>query len=419
MAKPKRNEETGPTNSFRFNLPGLIFFSLCLVIGTALATGKFFNRPARPVSFAEIPTPDQQDKSTYTRQGPWGELLVRNIKLERPTEYITSELSAPQEERWFFEGMTVAQVKALFAANGISTATADQALAGDRVVVQETNILFLPDDRFILSMDPDTRRKLYAALYGRNVNFYLDYPYIFSKENLESIYTDARMHPDDVAVLKKLVYRNGEAMHLSDYAVLMGQIPTPERRILVSRALSRQSAALAGICVRPDTDIDKIASYWGHAPNVHFTDIRPLLESLKSLPRGGSIGLIYFLPPFARDRLYTYPMPAPDDPVMDCHWTTFNFSNLKPDNRFNDPNYILQYLKDNYYQIAAPALYGDIILLINDQQQFKHSAVYLADDLVFTKYGNNYTQPWLITRIADMQAVYPTLKPVYFRKKTD
>jgi hypothetical protein len=251
------------------------------------------------------------------------------------------------------------------------------------------------------------------------VNFYLDYPYIFSADNLNSIYADTRLNPDDVALLKKLVYRNGEAWHLSDYAILMAKIPTAGRRAAISRALSRQAAVLAGLCIRPDTDIDKMAGYWGHMNNVHFTDIRPLLESLKNLPHGGTISIVYFLPPFARDRLYTYPMPQSDDPVMDCHWTTFNFNSLKPDNRFNDPNFLLQYLKDNYYQISAPSLYGDVVLLMNDKQEFKHSAVYLADDLYFTKFGNNYTQPWMITRMADMQAVYPTLKPVYFRKKTD
>ena len=55
----------------------------------------------------------------------------------------------------------------------------------------------------------------------------------------------------------------------------------------------------------------------------------------------------------------------------------------------------------------------------NDRSEIKDSAVYLADDLAFTKYGDNYRQPWMIVRIADMQAMYPTLKPLFYRKKTE
>ncbi len=97
---------------------------------------------------------------------------------------------------------------------------------------------------------------------------------------------------------------------------------------------------------------------------------------------------------------------------MDCHWTTFNFASDTPDNRFNDPTFAVQYIQKNYYQIAAPSQYGDILLLMNDKQEIKHSAVYLADDLVFTKNGNNYRQPWMLMRIPDLLATYPATPPM-------
>ena len=153
--------------------------------------------------------------------------------------------------------------------------------------------------------------------------------------------------------------------------------------------------------------------------NVRFTDMRPLLEALKGLPHGGSVSLMYFLPPFARTRLYTFPLPSqPGDPSMDCHWSTFNFSSVQPDNRFNNPTFTVDYLQKNFYRIDAPSIYGDILLYVNDHSEIKHSAVFLADDLAFTKYGDNYRQPWMIVRLADMQTVYPTLKPVFYRRKT-
>jgi hypothetical protein len=35
-----------------------------------------------------------------------------------------------------------------------------------------------------------------------------------------------------------------------------------------------------------------------------------------------------------------------------------------------------------------------------------HSCVYLADDLVFTKNGDNLLTPWILVRISDLKQVY-------------
>jgi len=421
MAKPIRNNELDSGNCFRFNLAGLIVFSLCLMGGAALISAKIFTGHSKIPAFDDnTGAPDGRDKDITDHVGPWGELLTQNIRLERPAELIPKEITNPGTETWVFRGLNVVQVKSLFAANGLTRDEAEKALSPDRVIPQGNDTVFKPGDDFVFSLSPDKRQKLYGALYGKGVNTYLDYPYIFPKESIESVYADPRLNPDDVALLKKLVYANHNAMQLSDNEVLFGNIPTVSRRVAMGQALSRQSAVLVGLCIRPDTDIDKIASYWGRMANVHFDDIRPIMQALKELPNGGRVNLMFLLPPFAREHLYTFPVQGADDKTtMDCHWSTFNFSSVEPDNRFNDPDYAVQYIKNNYYQIDAPGIYGDVILLINDKQEIKHSAVYLADDLVFTKYGDNNSQPWMIVRISDMQEQYPTLKPFYFRQKTD
>jgi hypothetical protein len=252
---------------------------------------------------------------------------------------------------------------------------------------------------------------------------YLDYPFIFPAGTSEAIYGDPRLAPEDIELLKNFIYSNGAARQLSDYQALLAEIPTADRRVALAQSLSRQSAVFAALAIKPDTDVDKVAEYWGHIPNVRFMDIRPLIEALKRLPEGGNLSLFYLMPKFARDRLYTFPLPPePGDPVMDCHWSTFNFWNETPDNRFNDPNYAVDYIRKNYYQVAAPSVYGDILLLMNNRDEIKHSAVYLADDIVFTKNGNNYRQPWMLMRIPALLATYPTTPPmraIYMRRKVD
>lgn len=421
MARRNQREAGQVGNTFQFTLAGIIIFSLSLIAGTALLTYKLaaVSRPKLVDAF----TQDANDQSRSVHAGPWGELLMRDISLERPVEYLTDEVTQPQPEVWAFNGLKPAAVKAFLLKNGLTAAQAEAAVAPAGCKETAAGTQLTPSADFVFSLSAANRQKLYPVLASFGVNLYLDYPYIFPAETIEAIYTDNRLNPDDVALLKRLVYPNGAAQQLADYQFLLNQIPTAERRVALTRSLSRQSAVLARLVVKPDTDIDKIAAYWGNVPGVRFTDVRPLLESLRQLPEGGNISLLYLLPKFARDRLYTFPLPPqPGEPTMDCHWTTFNFSNETPDNRFNDPKFAVDYIQKNYYQIAAPSLYGDVLLLMNEKNEIKHSAIYLADDLVFTKNGNNYRQPWMLMRISDLIATYPSTPPmraVYMRRKTD
>ncbi|HEV2694081.1 MAG TPA: hypothetical protein VG347_14390 [Verrucomicrobiae bacterium] len=421
MKKPRNQESAQATNVFQFSLAGLIIFSLAL-IGVSSFVGYKLTSKTQP-KLADTFQTNPKDKSQSTHTGAWGTLITRDINLERPVEYLTEEVASPKPEVWVFNGMKPDAVKALFTQNGLSAAQVAAAFAPGAVTETANGMELQPPAAFLFSMDGAARGKLYIALAGLGINLYLDYPYIFPGEVIDSIYHDSRLNPEDVATFKRLIYLNGDVHQLSDYLFLLNQIPTVERRVALARSMSRQSAVLAGLVIKPDTDIDKIASYWGGIPNVRFTDIRPMMEALKQLPDGGNLSLFYLMPKFARDRLYTFPLPpVAGDPTMDCHWSTFNFSNETPDNRFNDPNFAVDYIRKNYYQISAPSIYGDVLLLMNEKQEVKHSAVFLADDIVFTKNGNNYRQPWMLMRIPDLLATYPAtppMKAIYMRRKTD
>jgi hypothetical protein len=422
MAKLKNGDGPGSANAFRFSLTGLVVFCLCLIAASALITWKIASprHEGAPGPALNIPDPDEQDKFVFTQLGSWGELFTQDISLERPVEYLNDEMRAIQTPVWTFRGMNIAQVKALFVANGLTQQETDKALSPDRVSSRGTDTVFKPSEEFVFSLGPEARARLYEPMRGLDVNLYLEWPYYYPKDSIESVFTDVRLHPDDLALFKKLVYGGKDAWRFTDFETLMGKIPSLERRVAMTASLSRQTAVLARLCIRPDTDIDKVAAYWGHVPNVHFIDVRPMLEALKRLPKGGTVSLLYMLPPFARERLYTYALPpAPGEPVRDCHWSTFNFCSVKPDDRFSHPAECLRYIDENFYKVAQPGVYGDVLLFTYDKDKIKHSAVYLADDLVFTKNGQNYTMPWMIMRIADLRAMYPDSNIVYIRRKTN
>ena len=422
MSKPGNKQAGQTSNVFQFTLAGLILFSLALISSASFITYKLAS-PVSPKLLDALAGADASDKSNIVHEGPWGTMITRDIDLERPVEYLTDEVNHPPAETWRFSGQQLEAVRALLAKHGLSAAQLAGLLAPANVDTDSTGTVVKPPVEFLESQDASARQKLYVSLAGQGINMYLDFPYIFPGNKIDAVYADPRLHPDDVALLKKLVYLNGGAFQFGDYDYLLSRLPTVERRTLMTQSLSRQSAVLARLAIRRGTDIDKVAAYWSTEPNVRVTDIRPMMESLKQQPDGGSLSLLYLLPKFARDRLYTFPLPPQaGEPVMDCHWTTFNFANETPDSRFNDPAFAVEYIKKNYYQIGAPSMYGDILLLVNDRDEVKHSAVYLADDLVFTKNGNNYRQPWMLMHVPDLLATYPAtppMKPIYMRRKTE
>jgi len=423
MSKFKQKDPARTGNVFQFTLTGLILFSLVLLSPTVFIANKFYQ--SRPRRLAETFAVNPNDKSETVHVGAWGELVERDIQLERPIEMLGENMANPKPESWTFNGLNPGAIKTLLAQNGLTAAQVDTLFATGSCTTNNSTTELVPAANFLFSLNAKTRLQLYLGLSHMRVNTYLDYPYIFPGDTISSIYEDIRLHPDDVALLKQLVFTNtvNNSVQLSDFDTLLCKIPTTERRVAMARVLSRQKAVFAGLLIKPDTDIDKIASYWGHIPGVRFNNIRPLMEAIKALPGGGELKLFYLLPRFARDRIYTYPLPSkPGDPIKDCNWTTFNFSSETPNNHLAESNNLANIIDNDYYAIDAPSVYGDVILILNDKKQLIHSATFLADDLVFTKNGDNYRQPWMIMHISDMLATYPgnsSFKVRYIRRKTD
>jgi hypothetical protein len=236
------------------------------------------------------------------------------------------------------------------------------------------------------------------------------FPFCFPGHSFDAAFGNAKVSQSTLTLLRKLLYARGDAQCFSDFEMVLQHVTSESERLELAKNLSRQTAVLVRLRIRPDTDIDKILGYWGRGTPAK--DLRPLLESLTRLPDGGSISIVYMLPQFARQRLYTFPLPSKrGDPSMDCHWSTMNFFNETPDDRFASPSFTAPYVSANYYQIAKPTLYGDLIFLLDDRNEAIHSAVYIADDIIFTKNGNNFAQPWMLMRLKDLLARYTADRP--------
>jgi hypothetical protein len=408
--KIKSPPATGQGTLIRFSLAGFIVFSVSLlVIASGLAYWLITSRVSLPGAGLIGSVRAQTPASSPASAAPWGELVTYNIELERPTEYVAYETSSNQPPAWVFTGMSHGQVRNTLLASGLTAEQAQRALAPDRFTATSSNVTVNPDDDLVLELRPEVRATLYRELSAFPENHYMKFPFFFTDKTLETLTTEKRLDGPALALVKQLLYPRDRAHCFSDFELVMRRLASENERIKLVQALSRQSAVLARLKVSPDTDVDKILGYWSAAHRARFTDVRPLIESVKRLPEGGTLSLLYLLPQFARQRLYTFPQPPkPGEPRMDCHWSTMNFFNETPDNRFNNSGFAANYLTENYYPIAKPTAYGDLIFLVDRKNSALHSAVYIADDIVFTKNGDNYMQPWMLMRLKDLLGLYAT-----------
>jgi hypothetical protein len=161
---------------------------------------------------------------------------------------------------------------------------------------------------------------------------------------------------------------------------------------------------LLRIRITPQTDIKQLIRYWAKGP--WAGDVTSLLESC----RGGSgeikLAVKEILPPLPSGLLYTFPeAPSLDGEVRfngDSHWTTFNFFQQLPDDRFKEVAFLTRKIKDDYVYIENHPHYGDKVFLRNPKGDIFHSAVYLADDIFSPKNGLTPLHPWMLSRIEDL-----------------
>lgn len=180
---------------------------------------------------------------------------------------------------------------------------------------------------------------------------------------------------------------------------LRRSMPAAERRRQrpVCPTATCSESHLVKLVLRSDTDLEFIIRYW--SGGLRQKSLRTLLENAK--PRGAEtvrLDVVHLLSPFLRALAYTYPLPG--DPPRDCHWTTLNFfENLPFDDRYLDPDVVQQAFSARFERIGRKsARYGDVVALVDDRGLVNHTAIYLAEDLVFSKNGNTLYSPGIITQ---------------------
>lgn len=215
--------------------------------------------------------------------------------------------------------------------------------------------------------------------------------------------------------LRSLTWREGDAARFADARVVCSLLPPAERAAFLATMI-RTPALVAQLRVAPGANTTALAAWWTTPDR---PDVPTLLASLAAMPEGGTIDVAHLLPPVPRSLLYRFP--SPGAPARDCVWTAWNFRGAKADDAWLDPARVRESLERDYTVVAqADARLGDVILFLDGERRFTHAAVYVADDVVYTKNGDAPTTPWALMSFADLWAGYarsPGASVVFYRRR--
>jgi len=352
---------------------------------TALVFSLAVVAAARPAQQAEHPR--------------WGDLSIKPIVISPPLEYIPST-GPGRPELWHFPGATLEKVSDILTKAGLPRDRVTALLAAARPEPSTGGVAVEPGLEAIRSMKPDVRARLYRELSKSPLNVDQQTAFRFFTTSADDWLGNA-VSPQTRAVIEPLIYREDGFLFLADLQSVRAQLPQGAEFQRLLKRLLRQSTMLVTLRVNDPDEVDRLVDYWGIGGRK--TDIRPLLESVADGEADHAIDIAHLLPELARRLLYRYPKVTIADlekpQLANCFWTALNFFNEVPDDSYLDPDTAVRRLKQDYYLVQDELQLGDIVAFSDHQTRIFHVAVYLADDLVFTKNGFFSLAPWAILPI--------------------
>jgi hypothetical protein len=403
--------------------------TLCLALALALAlcaapwmylfysTELQSGRQARPAGTSGSP---DRAGAVENISGAAGRLELTDIVIAPPLEYVQLPTDARMDAAWYFRNTTAERFQEFLGQLPLDEISRRQLLAEAKWDEAHAGFVITPPPDLIWRLTPDARGLLYHALSQDPLNQVQSNAFRFSGTR-EQWLGQAGLEPETLKLVDRLLYRHKGSLFLSDIDSLLPRLKPHEQTRLL-KAVSGQRTMVVRLRVGPEDDLPELVDYWGRGKRAK--DIRPILESLGKAPGGGTIDVAHLLPQFARMRIYTYAVPCyQDEPCLrqNCHWTAMNFFSREPDDRYSEVKEALAEIRANYHPVFRNFKLGDVVIFADETGAVFHSAVHIADDVLFTKNGSNFSLPWMYMRLEQMKEFYPRTTQVhvsYYRHRS-
>ncbi len=354
-------------------------------------------------------------------QGRWGKLEYTPIVISAPSEYVSdAAINYTGPVVWRIPGAGSREL-----ARFIDSCALDPAIAAELEKMAQIDLSIQgmsmhPSREFVLGLKPADRAKLYMALSGYQENTDIRRQFVFCGKSPDDWFSGSEVSLETRKLVEPLIYRHGNFMYFADIRTIYSEISSRSQQVALLKALRSESTFLAMLEVSSKSNIEELVNYWGRGGRVQ--DVRPILESLIRRPGTNKINITHLLPSLARRRLYTYPARSTADLLVmrDCHWTSLNFFNETPDDKFIDIDTCIAELQESYYLIHGHLQLGDIAIVLDKQGMAIHSATHIADGVFFHRCGSNSSAPWSLIRAENLMGVYLRgrgVRLMYYRRK--
>lgn len=400
----------------------LVALAALITVPWLIVAVLYLWRPGEAVPTAPPPV---EAPDTQLAPGPWGALMVTQIVISPPLELIAADWARDPDSGtyWFFPATTAQIAEAFLSSTGLTREQVSRLMSTARPESRIDGLAITPDPDLLRALTPEVRGRIYVQLAKSARNGDHAQAFRYSGDSVESWLGSSSISPATRQLIEPLIYRHGGHLYFADAALARRHIADPEELRRLAKALLRQATLRVRLSVRDASQVSGLAVYWGRGGR--RTDIRPLLESLAGAPADRAIDITHLLPEFARSRLYRYPRLTVEDldrpALANCLWSSLNFFSDAPDDRFLEIGYAVERLKQDYYIVESHFELGDVVAILDENDTLIHTAVHVADNLVFTKNGMSPVAPWVILPLDTVLDYYRTRseKPrlIYHRRR--
>jgi hypothetical protein len=361
-----------------------------------------------------------EDQVQTCKKGPWGHVEFESVYLEAP-EWILDNFNMPNgRPRWSFPGANEKAVKDFLAKLSIDPAARNRWLEKGNFKLDDEALTLFPTPAEVEALPSAARGTLYRELAKSPLNQFHHEPAYIPGNSVDAWLKGAKLPEHAMEVVRKLTYLDGSALFFSDFHVLVSQAKSDAEARSWVAALTRTRAVVPYLVVQPGDDLAALSKYW--SADFRRRDNLPMLKSLAERAAGGRLDITHLLPPIPRQLAFSYPTPDFEraGATPNCHWTSLNFFNYTRQDIYLDLKLAASRVMANYEKRNDPPGFGDLLLFLDAQGNATHSCVFIADEIVFTKNGENSATPWIFARLEDVKQIYlrkPEAKIQVFRKR--
>ena len=401
-----------------------VWRGIFVLLTLSVVVAGIFHRPIIRWCYERAQKSPQLGYGTQRSPGPWGDLFTVPITIGAPEDLLPVREYETHRPHWFLQGVSRDDFAKLLEQWGVPDGQREPLLNPATLHESSAGVEVEPAAEVVLNLAPAARREIYRLLANSDRGA-TELVYVPAAQ-LDERFRKNHVLPKTEALFKKLSCAHGHYWIFSGMSDLLASIPTYDERVNFLKVLTQQQTFLLYLRISAQSDLGALSHYWGKSS--WATDVKPMLESLAAGNGRIPLDIVELLPPLPTSLLYTYPVPQNPlkGPVIrqDCYWSAFNFFRDTPDNRFNDMSYAAEKLRDDYVPVQSDPRYGDVVALADPNRNIVHTAVYLADDIVYTKNGYSELYPWVLATVADLVELYSFKLPPgqmvranYFRNK--